>query len=168
MRGILFIFALPVFLLADSNQHDYDIVARTINFLIFCGIIYYFIADKIKNAYNDRIKSIEKRLNSTREKVLKMEEGVEKAKGEVEVAKKRAEELVEIGKKQALDISKNMELNTQNEINFLKDTYEEQKAFDQKVLVKSVVNEVLLELFNDKNIDINHDDLINLVIKKVS
>ncbi len=51
MSKLLFIiFLLPLYAFGASNgSGEYDIIPRTINFLIFVGILYYFVATPFKN-----------------------------------------------------------------------------------------------------------------------
>lgn len=50
MSKLLFIiFLLPLYAFGVSNgSGEYDIIPRTINFLIFVGILYYFVATPFK------------------------------------------------------------------------------------------------------------------------
>ena len=47
----------------------YDIVPRTINFIIFAAILYYLIANPVKNAYKGRIEGIAARLDNIEQKL---------------------------------------------------------------------------------------------------
>lgn len=54
-----FIFLLPLCAFGASNgSGEYDIVPRTINFLIFVAILYYFVANPFKAFYKNRILRI--------------------------------------------------------------------------------------------------------------
>lgn len=167
MRNLLFFMICPVLVMA-SETAEYDIVARTINFILFAGIMYYFLANPIKNAYKGRIASIENKLNAIRDKVLSAQEKTKSAINEVEIARKRADELIEIGTKQALALAEKIELDAQNEIKFLKNNFEEQKDFARRVALKNTINDILFEIFGGNEVKIDQKDLVNLIIKKVS
>ena len=50
----------PMALFAQEGaETDYDIVQRTVNFIIFAGILWYLLADKIKAFFADRTLSIQ-------------------------------------------------------------------------------------------------------------
>ena len=59
---ILGVFLAPVSLFAVSGGTDYDIVPRTVNFLIFFAILLYFVAKPAKEFYKNRISKIASRL----------------------------------------------------------------------------------------------------------
>lgn len=167
MKKILFLFIIPIFVFA-GDEADYDIVPRTINFLLFAAIMYYFLANPIKNAYKGRIKNIEDTLNRAKNKAIEAKEKVSQAKQEVENAKIKANELIEIGKKQANDLALKLEKEANNEITAMVSTFEEQKEFAKKEATKKVVLEVIEEIFDNKNVKINRNDFVDLLIKKVS
>lgn len=162
----IFLFLMPILAFA-SDGHDYDIIARTINFLLFAGILYYFIANPIKSAYKNRISTIENKLNSVRDKVLAAEEKVRDAKDYVVTAREKAEELVQIGKKQAAEVAIKIGRDAQNEVSSLEESFKEQKEFAQRSATQNAVNQVIAEIFADESIKVKQDDLVNLVIKKV-
>lgn len=61
-----------------------------------------------------------------------------------------------------------IEKDTQNEIAILEKSYEEQKEFEERKLVRAAVSEVLDELFESDAMKIDQNELINLIMKKVS
>ncbi|ARR01104.1 MULTISPECIES: F0F1 ATP synthase subunit B [Campylobacter] len=168
IKFILLLIA-PIFAFgASSGSGEYDIVPRVINFVIFFSILYYLIAKPIKAAYNARINSIANRLNAIQEKLKASNAKREEAAKRVENAKVMASELSEAIKKEIEIMLAKIEKDTQNEIHILEKSYEEQKEFEERKLVRAVVSEVLDELFASEAIKIDQNELVNLIIKKVS
>ncbi len=65
------IFLLPLYAFGASNgSGEYDIIPRTINFLIFVAILYYFVATPFKNFYKNRIVKISSKLDEIQKKLL--------------------------------------------------------------------------------------------------
>ena len=67
---ILFFLVLPF--LAYASEHggtNYDIVERTLNFLLFFAILVYFAAKPLKALYQSRIDRIANKLESIQEKL---------------------------------------------------------------------------------------------------
>ncbi|RAZ38212.1 F0F1 ATP synthase subunit B [Campylobacter hyointestinalis] len=161
---------IPVFGFASSDaaQHDYDIVARTINFLIFAGILYYLIAEPVKKAYKGRINSIATRLEAIQDKLRESKAKKDEAIKAVEQAKENAKELIKTAKKEAELLVFKVEADTQNELAYLEKSYEEQKAFEERKIIKTVVSEVLDELFTSDALKVDQNEFVNLVLKKVS
>ena len=76
-----------------------DIVQRTVNFLIFAGILYYLLAEPIKNYFSGRIKGIADDLEKVQQKLLEAKESKKVAQKKLADAKKFATDLMETSKK---------------------------------------------------------------------
>ena len=101
MKKYLFLTLFPVLALAEGHGTNYDIVWRTINFLIFFGIMYYLLKGPLKAAYENRINSIASRLEANQNLLKESKERKEQAKRDVETAKIQGASLVETAKKAA-------------------------------------------------------------------
>ena len=164
----LFLLILPAFALAAGDTHNYDIVARTINFLLFAAILYYFIANPIKNAYKGRIEGIDKSLSQARKKIEEARAKEEAAKAKVAMAKEDALKLIETGHIEARQLSAKIERDTQASIILMNESYKEQKELTRRASVRKTVSEVLEEAFKDSSIKISEQGLVDLIKKKVS
>ena len=153
---------------AGSGSGEYDIIPRVINFVIFFSILYYLIAKPVKAAYHGRINTIANRLNAIQEKLKASNAKKEEAAKKVENAKVIANDLAQAIKKEIEIMLVKIEKDTQNEIAILEKSYEEQKDFEERKLVRAVVSEVLDELFASDAMKIDQNELINLIMKKVS
>lgn len=169
--NIKFILLLAAPMLAfgvGSGSGEYDIISRVINFVIFFSILYYLIAKPVKAAYHGRINAIANRLNAIQEKLKASNAKKEEAAKKVENAKVIANDLAQAIKKEIEIMLVKIEKDTQNEIAILEKSYEEQKDFEERKLVRAVVSEVLDELFASDAMKIDQNELINLIMKKVS
>ncbi len=162
---------LPLFAVASESaaaEGGTDIVARTVNFLIFAAILYYLIADKVKAFFADRTKSIAKELTEIEEKLNSIKASKEEAQKEAKEAKEKAVELVEIAKKEAQLLAQKIEADTQSEIEHLKKALSERKEIEEKKMTKEVVSEVINEMFESGKVSLSNDDLVNIIKKKVA
>jgi len=127
----------------------YDIVPRTINFIVFAAILYYFIANPIKNAYKGRIAGIAARLDNIEQKLKDSKAKKDDALRRVEEAKANAAGLVETARKEAVLISERIKEETRQEVANLEKSFQDQKEFEKRRMVKSVVGEILNEIKGD-------------------
>lgn len=169
-RILLLLTFLPIFILADTPEMsgNFDIVPRTVNFLIFFGILFYFLKNIAKKAYNDRINGIISRLETIETKLEDSKEKKKQSIKDLELAKSRAVELVEIAKKEIELLKQKSLQDIKYEIKSLEKSFEEQKEFSKKRITKDVVKDVLNEVFEDKSIQLEQKELIDIVEKRVS
>ena len=145
----------------------YDIVPRTINFIVFAAILYYFIANPIKNAYKGRIADIAARLDNIEQKLKDSKAKKDDALRRVEEAKANAASLVEIARKEAVLISERIKEETRQEVTNLEKSFQDQKEFEKRRMVKSVVGEILNEIFASDSVKMDQSELINIMLKRV-
>ena len=138
MKSKILLLLFPFVLMADGG---YDIVPRTINFIIFAAILYYLIANPVKNAYKGRIEGIAARLDNIEQKLKESKAKKDDAIKRVEEAKANADSLVETARKEAFLISERIKEETMQEIVNLEKSFQDQKEFEKRRMVKSDVGE---------------------------
>ncbi len=168
MKYLFFLLPMFAFGASANGEANYDIVARTLNFLIFAGILYYFLANPIKNAYRARIQGIESRITQSRNKILEAQAKEEAAKAKVEETRALAEKFIEAGKIEARQLAAKIEKDTWNTVKTMSENYIEQKEFARRASVKKVIEGVIADVFEDDSIKISEQGLIELISKKVS
>ena len=166
---VLLIMALSTFAFAnEAAAGSTDILPRTVNFLIFAAILYYLLADHIKNFFKGRSASIAAELENVQAKLKEAKEEKEKAQKELENAKKLATEIVEIAKKEAKILGDKIRENLEEELKVLEKMHKENCDLEERKMVRDVVRRILEETFEDKNITINEKEFVNLITKKVA
>jgi ATP synthase subunit b len=168
MKKSLFFLILPFFAIANEpSGNGYDIVPRVLNFILFSGILYYFIANPIKNAYQARVNAIAARLDSVQQKLKESKAKKDDALRKVQEAQNIANSLIETARKEAAILTDKIKNETKAEIANLEKDFQEQKEFEQRYMFKSVIGEVLNEIFINDSIKIDQNELINIMLKKV-
>ena len=167
MKALLLFLPLLAFGAKDGAP-DYDIVARTFNFVLFAGILYYFIKNPIKNAYKGRIEAIEKKMTQSRNKILEAQRKEEEARTKAEKMKVQAAEFIENGKVEAKLLKEKIERDAEAAIKILNDSFAEQKEFARRDSVRKTVASVLDNAFSDKDIAVSEQALVDIIKKKVS
>ncbi|MDD6162351.1 MAG: F0F1 ATP synthase subunit B [Campylobacteraceae bacterium] len=167
MKALLLFLPLLAFGAKDGAP-DYDIVARTFNFVIFAGILYYFIKNPIKNAYKGRIEAIEKKMTQSRNKILEAQRKEEEARAKAEKMKVQAAEFIENGKVEAKLLKEKIERDAEAAIKILNESFAEQKEFARRDSVRKTVASVLDNAFSDKDIAVSEQALVDIIKKKVS
>lgn len=166
MNKLILIFLAPLSLFAATGGTDYDIVPRTINFLIFFAILLYFVAKPAKEFYQNRITKIASRLDDIQKRVLESKNRKLELIKKVEEAKKEAQIAKENAKKEAELLVAKIQADTKNELALLDKQFEDSKAYKERKMQKEVVAEVLNEAFDE--LKISQDELFKIMLKKVS
>ena len=171
MKRILLLgFALaPLALFASSEGAvETDIVQRTVNFIIFAGILWYLLADKIKAYFAERSLSIQAELDKVQDTLKASEDKVNAAKKQLEDASKMAAEIVENAKNDIDSVKEKVSVAVNADIANLEKNLDEMIKVETSKAKKEVVREVIEELLKSDNIKLSQDELVNIVLKKVA
>lgn len=168
MKAFKILFLVPVFLLASNDgPKDFDIIPRTLNALVFFGILFYLLKDIAKNAYNQRIQGILSRLEAIEKRLKDSKNKKEQSLKNLEIAKSRATDLIEISKKEVEILKEKMLESAELDIKNIEKSFMEQKEFATRKMKKGVVREIIDEIFNDKSITLNQNELLDIVKKRI-
>ncbi len=169
MRKILFIIiALTPLTLLASDTVETDIKQRVFNFVIFAGILYYLLAEKLKTFLSDRTKSIQNELDEVQNTLEESKNKIDEANLNLEESKIIASKLVSQAQNDVNSIKQKIKKTYDDEIESLSKSYDDKLSIETKKSKEIVVNEVLSEVLSENNIRITQDDLVNIVLKKVS
>jgi F-type H+-transporting ATPase subunit b len=160
----------PIALLANSGESggSTDILPRTINFLIFAAIMYYYVADAAKQWYVGRKTEIATKLDSIQVKLKESNSKKEIALQKVEEAKANARVLVETAKKEAVLLADKVALEAEAEIEGLEKVFEDRVTIERRKMQRVIVSEVLDEMFKEGSIALDNDEIVKIVNKKVA
>ena len=109
---------------------------------------------------NKRLDNIEQKLKDSKAKK-------DDALRRVEEAKANAASLVETARKEAILISERIKEETRQEVANLEKSFQDQKEFEKRRMVKSVVGEILNEIFASDSVKMDQSELINIMLKRV-
>lgn len=167
---ILGLALTPLALLASSEgaETNYDIVQRTVNFVIFAGILWYLLSDKIKAYFANRTLEIQAELDKVQDTLKASQAKVDEAAAKLEAAKKLAAETVELAKSEVGALKQKVANAVDAEIAQLNRNFDEKIEVENRKAQREIVEEILEELLKSDNIAISQDELANIVLKKVA
>ena len=159
----------PVAVFASSEGAvETDIVQRTVNFIIFAGILWYLLADKIKAFFAERSLSIQSELDKVQDTLKASQDKVSDAQKKLAEAKKIATEIVESAKADVDSVKQKVATAVDSDISNLNKNLDEMMKVEISKAKKEVVTQVLEELLSSENIKLTQDELANIVLKKVA
>lgn len=151
-----------------SDGHDSDIVARTINFVIFAGGMYYLIGDKVKTIFTDRSAAIQADLQRVQDRVKESKLAKEVGERKVEEAKKVAAEFLATSKKEGVLLNERIHEQMLLDLASIESQHKTLISFEQREMVGSVVDELMRDVLSDENMPLDNDLITDIMLKKVA
>ncbi len=165
---------IPSLIMAGHSEHhsvtmfNSDFFYRVLNFTIFAGLIYYLVANPIKEFFVGRsqgianqLKEIEEKLQASKKERLAAEENLAKAE---EKAKEIVADATNEAKVLAAKIAeKNATLLSQLEKQAL-----EKQELETKKAMRNTIDEVLNSGITNDDITLDESKVISLISKKVA
>lgn len=169
---VLFLF-LPAVVFAGGDGHDItmsnsDFFYRVFNFAIFAGLMYYLLANIVKDFFVNRKNSIESQLVEIEKRLEETKKAKEEALVKVEESKAKAEEIVETAHKEAELVSKKIADMNAYELDLMAKNHTEKCESEARKMNREVIDEVLSSSISSADIEISSDKVVDIVNKKVA
>jgi F-type H+-transporting ATPase subunit b len=157
----------PLALFASEGAET-DIIQRTVNFVIFAGILWYLLAEKIKAFFANRSLTIQAELDKVQDTLKESQARVDEATLKLQEAKKLAVEIIGGAHAEVDSIKSKVAQAVDNEIEHLNKSFDDKIKLETRKAKKEVVQNILDELLSSENIGVSQDELANIVLKKVA
>ncbi|UFH58684.1 F0F1 ATP synthase subunit B family protein [Sulfurovum mangrovi] len=173
------LFLVPAVVLASSGNageshyfqitgRETDFVPRLVNFIIFVGLLYYLLANPIKNFFKGRQAGIESQLKEIEEKLQAAKDEKKEAEERVDEAEARALQIIEDAKKEAVVLAEGIARANETELAAIEKQFEEKLTLEEKKSAREVIDEVLGESITNDEIMIGESKVVEIVKKKVA
>ena len=155
-------------LASDAGNAGTDIVQRTVNFLLFAGLVWYLVAEPVKNYFASRSQSIADELVKVQDKLNETISLKKEALAKISSAEKFAEELEVTAKKENKIINDNMMTQCEVELETLTKQHASLTQFEQRKMVRTVVEDVLNDVLSQSSDGFDKEAMANVILKKVA
>lgn len=145
-----------------------DIVQRTVNFLIFAGILFYILAEPVKNYFSGRTAGIAEELEKVQERLRDSKRLKELAEQKVEEANRFAIELAESSKKENKILSDKIMSQCEQELEIIGKQNGALMELDKRKMVREVVAEVMNGVMNSSDDALGKEAMTEILKKKVA
>lgn len=159
---------------AESSRYfaqtgrESDFWPRVINFTIFASLLYYLIANPIKNFFKGRSEGIATQLNEIEKKLQEAKDEKKEAQNRLDESKKRAEEILADAKAEAILLAEKIATANQNELALLDKQLEEKMSLEERKAAREVIDEVLSENITVEDIMLDEAKVVDIISKKVA
>jgi len=169
-RIILLMLMVSTYALASENgaEHSTDIVWRTINFLVFAGIVWYFVAEPAKSYFLGRSKSIADELQKVQDKLSESKTAKEKALQKLSDAEKLAKEILESAKKENKVLQDSVMNQCNSDLEIITKQNVSLMELEKRKMVREVVDTTLIELLAEDTNSFDTKAMVDVILKKVA
>ncbi len=171
------LFLVPALALAGhSGESHYlqitgretDFMPRIVNFVIFASLLYYLLANPIKNFFKGRQADIEAQLKAIEEKLQAAKNEQKEAQERVKESETKAVQIVEDAKKEAVILAEGIAKANENELKAMEKQFAEKLTLEERKSAREVIDEVLGESITNDDIMLGETKVVEIVKKKVA
>ena len=168
-RILVTLLSISTFALASSTEGGgTDIIQRTVNFLLFAGLVWYLVAEPIKAYFKSRSDGVADELKKVQDKLNETINLKKEALAKISDAEKFAEELTVSSKKENKIVNQNMMLQCDVELETLVKQNLSLSEFEQRKMVRTVVEDVLTEVLAQSSDSFDKKAMADVILKKVA
>jgi len=168
-RILVLLLMISTYALAsEMKDGGSDIVQRTVNFILFVGIIWYLIAEPVKNYFASRSQSIANELKKVQEKLDESITLKKEALAKITEAEKFAEELAAKSKKESKVINDEIIAQGELEVETLVKQNLSKREFEERKMVREVVEDIVSETLKQNADSFDREAMANVILKKVA
>jgi len=153
---------------SEAGHGETDIVQRTVNFLLFAGLVWYLVGEPAKNYFAARSQAIADELKKVQDRLNELVALNKEALANVSAAEKFAEELVVSSKKENKIINDNIMTQCDVELEALVKQNSSLREFEQRKMVRSVVEDILKETLSQSSASFDKEAMAAVILKKVA
>ncbi|SFV66141.1 ATP synthase F0 sector subunit b [hydrothermal vent metagenome] len=155
-------------LASEVKDGGSDIVQRTVNFILFAGLVWYLVGEPIKKYFASRSLSIADELKKVQDKLDESMALKKDALAKVSDAEKFAQELAESSKKENKIIYDALMAQGETELETLEKQNLSKKEFEERKMVREVVEEIVTETLSQSADGFDKEAMANVILKKVA
>ena len=159
---------------AESSRYfaqtgrETDFLPRAVNFIIFAGLLYYLLANPIKNFFKGRTEGIAGQLNEIEAKLQAAKDEKKEAQNRLEESEQRAKEIIADAKAEAVILAEKIATANENELVILDKQFEEKIALEERKSAREAIDEILSDNITNDDIQLDEAKVVEIISKKVA
>ena len=177
---LLSLLVVPAVLLASAGHggeetryflqtgRETDFWPRMVNFTIFASVLYYILANPVKNFFNDRREGISSQLKEIEARLEAAKNAEKEAAALEEESHKKSEEIIEEAGKEAKILAAKIAEASVNDLALMDKLQEEKMTHEEKKSARDVIDEVLSENITNDDILVDEAKVVDIISKKVA
>ena len=151
-----------------QTGRETDFLPRVFNFIIFAALLYYLLANPVKDFFKGRSEAIAKQLNEIEERLQAAKDEKKEAEARLKASEKKAEEILADAKAEAVVLAEKIAEANRNELVLLEKQFEEKMTLEERKSAREAIDEVLSENITTEDINLDEKKVIDILAKKVA
>jgi len=175
--ALLSLLVLPAVLLASGDGEstryfaqtgrETDFFPRIVNFTIFAGLLYYLLANPIRDFFKGRKEDIAGQLKEIEEKLQVAKNEKKEAQARLSESEKKAEQIIDDAKKEAVLIAEKIAEANVNDLANMDKQLEDKISYEERRSAREAIDEVLSENIANDDISLDEKKVVDIISKKV-
>jgi len=145
-----------------------DIVQRTVNFVIFAGILWYLLAEPVKNYFGGRSQAIADELQKVQDRLRESKQSKEAAEAKIVEARKLAEEIMVAANKEGKVLNDKILKQCDVDMENLQKQSVALMGLEQRKMVRELVDEIMDDVLAQESAVLDKEAMANIIMKKVA
>jgi F-type H+-transporting ATPase subunit b len=165
---------VPSLVLASGAEHhdvtmfNSDFFYRVFNFTIFAGLVYYLVANPIKDFFVGRSEGIANQLKEIDEKLQASKDAKKDAEANFVKAESKAKEIVSDAGDEAKVLSTNIADKNEASLKLMEKQAVDKQALESKKATRATIDNLLNDGFGNDDIAVDEAKVVSLISKKVA
>ena len=145
-----------------------DFLPRIFNFAIFAGLLYYLIAEPVRNFFASRREKIAGQLKEIEQRLQEAKEARKSAEQALAESEKKAKEILEDARKEAALLEERYREQGLRELEALERQYEERMELEERKMQRETITQLLDENIKTEDIPLSGAQIVDALAKKVA
>ena len=150
-----------------TGRHN-DFIPRLFNFALLVGLLYYLLANPIKEFLQKRSDSIANELQEIEDKKQSAKKAKQEAEAALVTAKEKAQEIVEDAKKEAILLKEKIAKAAEDELVIMQKAFEQKCEVEQRNIIRQTALQTLNENITLDDIPLDAQKILKIVTKEVA
>ena len=177
---LLSLLVVPAVLLANAGHggeetryflqtgRENDFWPRVVNFTIFAAILYYLLANPIKDFFKNRKSGIANQLKEIEAKLQAAKDAEKDAQSHLAESENKAKMILEDARKEAKFLADKIAEGNASDLAVMEKQLEEKMTLEEKKSIRDAIDEILNENISNDDILIDEAKVVDIITKKVA
>lgn len=152
----------------EQTGRENDFWQRVVNFTIFASVLYYLIANPIKNFFIGRKEGISAQLQEIEEKLQAAKDAKKDAQTRVEESERKADQIIADAKNEAVILAQKIAELNEEDLLLMAKHLEDRMSQDKRTSAREAIDEILSDNITNDDIMIDASKVIDIISKKVA